>query len=420
MLRFARACVACVSGPSGSEGVGTERVRGVPDVRCPIATLSSGTPHARLVFTPSLPIASRPTRRAGPSGTQRHDKLPGNGCRHPCRRRHRSDHRAGHGRRRGGHGAAARPAGHRLLDGALPGPADIREWVHGFAESVGPPGRGRVGRARGDALAGDPGGRQDRPLRLRGHWPSSGPIRPGSRCRSSTRSCSGATRASACRSWAPRSPSPGSSAPARPSSWASGCRSASARRDEPQVGAFCVVRARRRLGRLLAAHAAPATTRPSDEWVLNGQKAWATNGGIANVHVVVASVDPRAGLARAGGLRDPARHQGPRDGHQGEEARVARLAHRRRVPRRLPGPGLVPARRQGEARRAPGPRPGGHAGQEPGGDADLRGQPADGRRPGARHRPRRLRVRARLREGARRSSDGRSSRTRRSPSPWPT
>src|SRR5690242_20789391 len=29
-----------------------------------------------------------------------------------------------------------------------------------------------------------------------------------------------------------------------------------------------------------------------DEWVLNGQKAWATNGGIAKVHVVVAQVDP--------------------------------------------------------------------------------------------------------------------------------
>src|SRR5579875_1568054 len=28
------------------------------------------------------------------------------------------------------------------------------------------------------------------------------------------------------------------------------------------------------------------------EWVLNGQKAWATNGGIADVHVVVAQVDP--------------------------------------------------------------------------------------------------------------------------------
>src|ERR1700683_2974797 len=30
----------------------------------------------------------------------------------------------------------------------------------------------------------------------------------------------------------------------------------------------------------------------ADEWVLNGVKTWATNGGIANVHVVVASVDP--------------------------------------------------------------------------------------------------------------------------------
>jgi alkylation response protein AidB-like acyl-CoA dehydrogenase len=33
----------------------------------------------------------------------------------------------------------------------------------------------------------------------------------------------------------------------------------------------------------------------SDEWVLNGVKTWVTNGGIANVHVVVASVDPALG-----------------------------------------------------------------------------------------------------------------------------
>jgi alkylation response protein AidB-like acyl-CoA dehydrogenase len=32
-----------------------------------------------------------------------------------------------------------------------------------------------------------------------------------------------------------------------------------------------------------------------DEWVLNGTKTWATNGGIAHVHVVVASVDPSLG-----------------------------------------------------------------------------------------------------------------------------
>jgi acyl-CoA dehydrogenase len=33
----------------------------------------------------------------------------------------------------------------------------------------------------------------------------------------------------------------------------------------------------------------------SDEWVLDGTKTWITNGGIANVHVIVASVDPKLG-----------------------------------------------------------------------------------------------------------------------------
>src|SRR5262249_20664050 len=35
----------------------------------------------------------------------------------------------------------------------------------------------------------------------------------------------------------------------------------------------------------------PAT----DEWTLDGTKTWATNGGIADVHVVVGSVDPALG-----------------------------------------------------------------------------------------------------------------------------
>jgi acyl-CoA dehydrogenase len=60
---------------------------------------------------------------------------------------------------------------------------------------------------------------------------------------------------------------------------------------EPQVAAFCVsepdagsdVSSLRTRARYDEA---------TDEWVLNGQKAWATNGGIANVHVVVAQVDP--------------------------------------------------------------------------------------------------------------------------------
>src|SRR3546814_20900094 len=33
----------------------------------------------------------------------------------------------------------------------------------------------------------------------------------------------------------------------------------------------------------------------TDEWVLNGTKAWATNGGIAHLHVVTATVDPSLG-----------------------------------------------------------------------------------------------------------------------------
>jgi acyl-CoA dehydrogenase len=64
--------------------------------------------------------------------------------------------------------------------------------------------------------------------------------------------------------------------------------------DEPKVGAFCVsepdagsdVSSLRTRARYDEA---------KDEWVLNGQKAWATNGGIADVHVVVASVDPELG-----------------------------------------------------------------------------------------------------------------------------
>jgi acyl-CoA dehydrogenase len=64
--------------------------------------------------------------------------------------------------------------------------------------------------------------------------------------------------------------------------------------EDPAVGAFCVsepdagsdVSALRTRARYDEA---------KDEWVLNGQKAWATNGGIAAVHVVVASVEPELG-----------------------------------------------------------------------------------------------------------------------------
>ena len=53
----------------------------------------------------------------------------------------------------------------------------------------------------------------------------------------------------------------------------------------------------------------------NDEWVLNGTKAWITNGGIADVHVVVATVDPEL-LPRPGQLHRPAEHPGLSQGQK--------------------------------------------------------------------------------------------------------
>jgi alkylation response protein AidB-like acyl-CoA dehydrogenase len=63
---------------------------------------------------------------------------------------------------------------------------------------------------------------------------------------------------------------------------------------DPKVGAFCttVPEAGSDVG---AMRSRAVYDEAKDEWVLNGQKAYATNGGIANVHVVTASVDPSLG-----------------------------------------------------------------------------------------------------------------------------
>jgi len=75
--------------------------------------------------------------------------------------------------------------------------------------------------------------------------------------------------------------------------------------EDPKLGAFCVsepdagsdvsaLRTRARYDAL------------ADEWVISGQKAWATNGGIANVHVVIASVEPELrGRGQAGFVIPP-------------------------------------------------------------------------------------------------------------------
>ena len=58
-----------------------------------------------------------------------------------------------------------------------------------------------------------------------------------------------------------------------------------------QLGAFCV--SEPDAGSDVSSLRTRATyDQATDEWVLNGTKAWITNGGIADVHVVVAAVDP--------------------------------------------------------------------------------------------------------------------------------
>jgi len=64
--------------------------------------------------------------------------------------------------------------------------------------------------------------------------------------------------------------------------------------DDPKVAAFCS--SEPDAGSDVSAMRTRAVyDEAKDEWVLNGQKAWATNGGIANVHVVQAVVDPELG-----------------------------------------------------------------------------------------------------------------------------
>ena len=279
---------------------------------------------------------------------------------------------------------------------------DIRDWVHGFAADVVRPAAHEWDETRADAVADHPGGREDRPVRLR---------RPGAvlrrpdrprRCRSSTRSCSGATPASACRSWAPRWPSRRSSARAPASRSASGFRAASARVDDVKVAAFCAsepnagsdvsgVRTTRQVRRGGRASGC-----------INGQKAWATNGGIADVHVVIASVDRELGsnghaafvvpMSEAKGIS-----QGTKVSKHG--LRASHTADVFLDDCRVPAGYVLGGKDKLDERLARVRE--GKKSKLPGGDADVRGLAPDGRRPGARHRPRRLRVRARVRQGAR-------------------
>ena len=137
-----------------------------------------------------------------------------------------------------------------------------------------------------------------------------------------------------------------------------------------------------------------------DEWVLNGTKTWITNGGIANTHVLVLSVDPALGSRGQASFVVPEGTPGISQGQKFKKMGIRACHTAEVVLERLPGARPLPARRQGEARRAPGPGPRGQEDLDPGRDGHLRGLAPARRRPGDGDRPGRLRVRARVRQGA--------------------
>jgi acyl-CoA dehydrogenase len=168
--------------------------------------------------------------------------------------------------------------------------------------------------------------------------------------------------------------------------------------DDPKVAAFCA--SEPDAGSDVSAIRTTAKyDEATDEWVINGQKAWATNGGIADVHVVIASVDRELRSRGHAAFVIPPGTKGCEQGAKVKKHGL-RASHTADVHLDDCRSRLLPFGRQREARRAPRPRARGQALEVAGGDADLRGEPADGRRASARHRPCRLRVLARVRQRA--------------------
>ncbi len=208
---------------------------------------------------------------------------------------------------------------------------------------------------------------------------------PASCCRWRPRSCSGATPGIGLAIFGSgaggRGDQRGRHARAGPGVGAAVLRHA----DDVKLGAFCV--SEPDAGSDVSSLRTRAVyDEANDEWVLNGTKAWITNGGIADVHVVVAAVDPDAEGPRPGLVRGAAGHGGAVTGPEVQEARHPCVAHGRGRARRRAGAGPLPARRQGAARREAGPGPrGGPLGREAAGDVDVRGDPArpSARRPSA-------------------------------------
>jgi len=134
--------------------------------------------------------------------------------------------------------------------------------------------------------------------------------------------------------------------------------------DDVKLGAFCA--SEPNAGSDVAAIRTRAVYRESsDEWVLNGVKSWVTNGGIANVHVIVASVDPALGSRGQGTFIVPPGTPGLSQGQKFRKHGI-RASHTAEVVLddvRVPGRCLVGGKERLDERLAR-TREGGKAGQQ--------------------------------------------------------
>jgi len=131
-----------------------------------------------------------------------------------------------------------------------------------------------------------------------------------------------------------------------------------------KLGAFCVSEpdAGSDVG---AIRARAAYREATDEWVLNGAKSWVTNGGIANVHVVVASVDPALGSRGQATFIVPPGTPGVSQGQKIRKHGI-RASHTAEVVLddvRVPGRCLIGGKERFDARLAKS-RDGGSAGEQ--------------------------------------------------------
>jgi alkylation response protein AidB-like acyl-CoA dehydrogenase len=93
---------------------------------------------------------------------------------------------------------------------------------------------------------------------------------------------------------------------------------------------------------------------PEDEWVLDGTKAWVTNGGVAQIHVVMAVVDPGLGASGQAAFLVPPNTKGFSQGRKYDKLGI-RASHTAEVVLdgvRLPGRCLLGGREQLEERLA--------------------------------------------------------------------